>query len=88
MNFLEREEIALRRAQGQSLREIGAAIGRSPSTISVGAAPQYRCQRRLPGDDGTRAGLCTSLAPEAGEAAHQPGTAWDRGDRSRQEVFA
>nr|WP_211350016.1 IS30 family transposase [Kocuria rosea] len=34
LSFAEREEIALLRVQGQSLRQIGAAIGRSPSTIS------------------------------------------------------
>ncbi|HEY5222640.1 MAG TPA: aquaporin [Microbacteriaceae bacterium] len=34
MTFAQREEIAIRRVQGQSLRQIGAAIGRSPSTIS------------------------------------------------------
>ncbi|WP_202614172.1 IS30 family transposase [Marisediminicola antarctica] len=34
LTFGQREEIAIRRAQGQSLRQIGAAIGRSPSTVS------------------------------------------------------
>lgn len=34
LSFAEREEIALRRIQGQTLREIGAAVGRSASTIS------------------------------------------------------
>lgn len=33
LTFAQREEIAIRRAQGQSLRQIGAVIGRSPSTI-------------------------------------------------------
>ncbi|WP_354569797.1 IS30 family transposase [Glaciihabitans sp. UYNi722] len=34
MTFAEREDIAVRRAIGQSLRVIGAAVGRSASTIS------------------------------------------------------
>jgi len=34
LSFAEREEIALRRIQGQTLREIGVAVGRSASTIS------------------------------------------------------
>jgi IS30 family transposase len=34
LTFADREEIAIRRAQGQSLRQIGAAVGRSASTIS------------------------------------------------------
>jgi IS30 family transposase len=34
LTFEQREEIAIRRAQGQSLRQIGGAIGRSPSTVS------------------------------------------------------
>jgi IS30 family transposase len=34
LTFAEREDIAIRRAMGQSLRQIGAAVGRSPSTIS------------------------------------------------------
>jgi IS30 family transposase len=34
LTFGQHEEIAIRRVQGQSLRQIGAAIGRSPSTIS------------------------------------------------------
>ena len=33
LTFAQREEIAIRRAQGQSLRQIAAVIGRSPSTI-------------------------------------------------------
>lgn len=34
LTFADREEIAMRRVQGQSLRQIGAAVGRSASTIS------------------------------------------------------
>jgi len=34
LSFVEREEIALLRAQGQGVREIARQIGRSPSTIS------------------------------------------------------
>jgi len=34
LTFAQREEIAIRRVQGQSLRQIGAAVGRAPSTIS------------------------------------------------------
>jgi len=34
LSFAEREEIALARAGGESMRSIGARLGRSPSTIS------------------------------------------------------
>jgi len=34
LTFAQREEIAIRHAQGQSLRQIAAVISRSPSTIS------------------------------------------------------
>ena len=34
LTFAEREDIAVRRAMGQSLRQIGVAVGRSASTIS------------------------------------------------------
>jgi hypothetical protein len=34
LSFLEREEIALLRAQGAGVRQIARAIGRDPSTIS------------------------------------------------------
>ena len=34
LSFAEREEIALRHAKEESVREIGAALGRAPSTIS------------------------------------------------------
>nr|WP_035782717.1 helix-turn-helix domain-containing protein [Arthrobacter sp. H14] len=34
LTFGQREEIAVLRAQGQSLRQIGTAIGRSASTVS------------------------------------------------------
>jgi IS30 family transposase len=34
LSFQEREEIAMRRAQGAGVREIARRLGRSPSTIS------------------------------------------------------
>ena len=34
LSFVEREEIALRRAQGASVRQIAREVGRAPSTIS------------------------------------------------------
>lgn len=34
LTFAQREEIAILRAQGQSLRQIGTAVGRAASTIS------------------------------------------------------
>jgi hypothetical protein len=45
LTLAQREEIALGRARGDSIRTIGALLGRSPSTVSRGAAPQ----RRRPG---------------------------------------
>jgi transposase, IS30 family len=48
LSFAEREEIALARAAGESMRSLAARLGRSPSTISrelarnAGLAGRYR----------------------------------------------
>ena len=56
LSFIEREEIAILRAQGHGPREIGRRVGRDPSTISRelrrnaatrSTNPGERCRRRL-----------------------------------------
>src|SRR5665809_104216 len=58
LSFAEREEIALARAAGESIRQVAARVGRSPSTIS-------RELSRIAG----RTGRCR--AGSALELAHQ-----------------
>ncbi|MDP9984435.1 hypothetical protein J2W14_003860 [Pseudarthrobacter oxydans] len=57
LTFAQREEIAVLRAQGHSLRRIGVVIDRSASTVSRGAAAQFGGRIALPGNIGPRAGV-------------------------------
>src|SRR6201988_2264597 len=68
LSFAEREEIALARAGGESMRCIARRLGRSPATISRELRRKRRPSWRLPGDDGARAGLRAGGAPQAGQA--------------------
>jgi Helix-turn-helix domain len=83
----QREEIALGRGRGQSIRSIAAAIRRAPSTVSRELRGQRRPAGRLPGHHGARPGLCPGVAAEDCEAGHQPGAAWLGGGRPGQEVL-
>ena len=58
LTFAERDDIAIRRAMGQSLRQIGVAVGRSPSTIS-----RELRRSNVPGS-GYRATIAHALAYE------------------------
>ena len=72
LTLTQREEIALGRARGDSIRAIAAIIGRSPSTVS------RELGRNADGLGRYRATSAHALAyhrasrGEAGEAAHQP----------------
>jgi hypothetical protein len=52
LTLAQREEIALGRAGGDSIRAIAAIIGRSPSTVCGGAAAQRRWAGALSGHVG------------------------------------
>jgi transposase, IS30 family len=87
LTLAQREEIALGRARGQSVRSIAAAIRRSPSTVS------RELRRNADRLGGYRATTAHALAyarasrGEDGEAGHQSGAAWQGGGRPGQEVL-
>ena len=67
LSFADREEIALARAAGESMRTIAARLGRSPSTISRELARNGdRCGRY-------RASSAHVRAPMTDRPAHRPG---------------
>ena len=87
LTLAQREEIALGRARGQSVRSIAAAIRRAPSTVS---RELRRNADRLGGYRATTAhalAYARACAAEAGEAGHEPGAAWQGGGRPGQEVL-
>src|SRR5215217_2865229 len=83
----QREEIALGRARGDSVRAIAAIIGRSPSTVSR----ELHRNGDGPGRYRATSAHCTGLSPgvaaEAGEAAQQPEAAWHGGGGPGHEVL-
>ena len=78
LTFTEREEIALGRARGESVRCIARQLGRSPSTVSRELVTQHRPARRVPGDQRARVGVAASQSSQAGQAVGQPAVARDR----------
>ena len=87
LTLVQREEIALGRARGQSVRSIAAAIQRSPSTVS------RELRRNADRLGGYRATTAHALAyarasrGQDGKAGHEPGAAWQGGGRPGQEVL-
>ena len=75
VTFAEREEIALGRAAGESMRSIADRLGRSPATISPELQRNLDRRGPLPGHRRACAGLRACVAPEAGEAGYEPGAA-------------
>ena len=75
VTFAEREEIALGRAAGESMRSIADRLGRNPATISPELQRNLDRRGPLPGHRRACAGLRACVAPEAGEAGYEPGAA-------------
>ena len=74
LSFAEREEIALLRVQGCSMREVGRRLGRTASTISRELAAQRCDPKRQPGvsrDDSAMACRAICSPPKAGQACAQ-----------------
>jgi DNA-binding NarL/FixJ family response regulator len=88
LSFAEREEIALGRARGETIRVIARRLGRSPSTIS------RELRRNVDRDGGYRATRAHARAyerasrPEAGQAGDEPAAAGDRAGRSGSALLA
>src|SRR5450755_67078 len=74
LTFSEREEIALARAGGESMRSIARRLGRSPSTVSRELA--RNCDR-AGGDRATTAParVCAREPTQAVQARYEPGAA-------------
>ena len=68
LSFAEREEIALARARGETIRVIAGAWAVAVDDLAR-AAPQRRPPRRLPGDDRARAGLERASRPKPAKLA-------------------
>ena len=66
LSFAEREDIALARAGGESMRCIARRLGSFAGDDLTPAASQRRRSWWLPGDDRARAGLPTRRASQAG----------------------
>jgi hypothetical protein len=79
LSFAEREEIALARARGETIRAIALRLRRSPSTIS------RELDRNADRDRGYRP---TTAHARAFEAGHPPPPARDRAGRSGAALFA
>jgi Helix-turn-helix domain len=80
LTFAEREEIALRRAAGESIRCIARSLGRSPSTASRELRRNADRRGGYQGHCRARAGVGARQSPQAGQAAPQPPAARDRRD--------
>ena len=72
LTLAQREEIALGRARGDSIRAIAAIIGRSPSTVSRELRRNADGLGPVSGQVGACIGLSPGVAAEAGKAAQQP----------------
>jgi transposase, IS30 family len=68
LSFGEREELALGRAAGESIRATAVRLGRSPSTISRELARNSGPRRSVSGHHRPRVGLWARWASQAGEA--------------------
>ena len=89
LSFAEREEIALARARGESIRVIARRLGRARSTVSRELRRNADLPRWwLPGDDRSRAGLRARRSPEAGQARDEPRAPRARAGRSDVPLLA
>src|SRR3546814_20398055 len=79
LSFVEREEIAILRAQGHGPREIGRRIGRDASTISRELRRNAATRATNPGSRATTAQGKAEIADRSPTAAKQRGRAAVRG---------
>ena len=77
LSFAEREEIALLRARGKGVREIGRSIGRDAGTLAWAASQRSDTgrQARVPIHGGAVEGAAGGQTPEDGQAGRIRGCA-------------
>ena len=78
LSFVEREEIALLRAEGLGVREVASRLGRAPSTISRELRRNAATRERQPGLSGdNRSVACGAggVSPKSSETRDEPGAA-------------
>ena len=87
LSFAEREEIALGRAGGESMRQIAERLGRSPSTVSRELA-RNACEAGRYRATTAHVQAYERESPQAGQARGQPGAARARAGRSAESLLA
>ena len=88
LTFAEREEIAVARAGGESMRAIARRLGRSPSTVSREPSRELRSGWSLSRDDGTRARVRAREPAQAVQARGQSQAQRPGGGRSQTALLA
>jgi transposase, IS30 family len=88
LSFSEREEIAVGRAAGESVRCIARRLGRSPSTVSRELARNADRRGEYRATTAHAQAWDRACRPKAGQASRQRAVARDRAARSAAQVLS
>ena len=87
LTLIEREEIALGRARGESMRDIARTLGRAPSTISRELSRNADGQGRYRGTSAHALAYERASRPKPAKLHTEPAVACEGGGRPGQEVL-